>query len=1279
MPLAFIVAVANGTIGHFVTTSFSMLRSLGLVVPTLLVWLYPSFAQMPTPIHQEVRWQHRQPEVRLDSLGHDYSFVGMQQRAKGQLVYFSRLLPVTNVNGLEPVVQQAEYGEAPFRASSLPDWLREPTASQATLISARGQYAVRVTLPAFRTNGAGVQILKGYTIAWQPLARHATRSNPFPCVTNSVLAQGHWEKIAVQEEGMYRITYGELRQQGFADPLQVSLWGRDGKQLSYYNDPSEPDDLQQIPLQWYHAVAGQARDDDYAVAYLAGYRWWAWSGGEKMYLYHQHETYTQAFYFLTDSRPPQAPEPVSATPPPQYTQSTFWGVSGYQGQREPPVGTGRKTFGEAFPGASTRTISTGLLAPTQPGAGKVFVELAARSLGVSNFALVCNGQPVGQVAIPGLSAAEQKNTAASLQTASFSIPQLGGGELVLEVVYHPQSASATAWLNRLSVNARMPLRWQGNALFAPVDSVGPMGLNALQVEAFGEGVEAWDVSNIFRPRRFLPQVPLAFPAALRGRVALFTTAHDLRSVEFCGPVRNQNLHALQPPELLIVTHEALRAQADALANIYRHSLLGKLTVEVVEVHAIYNEFSAGRTEAAAIRNLIRMLYWRGGGATGPLKYVLLLGNAYYKLSEIDGPNSLVPNHLTENSYDDILSFGSDDFFCLLDPGEGEYHGGLDIALGRYPVRSEAEAEAMLRHERAFHGPKNWGPWLSRALFLADDEDNLLYMKGSEDMAQQVEHDRPTTTVLRFYADAFKQDNRWYRTFYPSLKQAIQSEVQRGTLLFNYMGHGSISTLMREEALGDKQLPQWRNLARLPIMVAASCNVAKYDMLEDEYSFAVRALMHPQGGLVALIGATRYTFAGGNADFNKALVAYIHPPVLPPHGLRLGDALLAGKAATADEVNRAKYVLLGNPALPLLNPNAQVNIATLNGATLSSTTLLAPGEAVEMALNLANDDGSPFNGQLYLELQGGKDSVVTQANDYPEPFIFMARTRSYFRGMATVSNGKATLRWIMPPNTSGPLQEARMSLFAASKGTLAVNSYEHFKLGGAATTALQDDQGPEIELFLNDFAHRADYKVGPNPLLLAKLRDASGINIDRAAVGHSIELRLERDGKEIRKVDLSDYYTAQADTYQQGTLEYQLFDLEAGHYRLLLSASDIASNRTTATLEFTVVPEGKATIEHLLNYPNPFTDYTAFYFDLTNADRPMEVMVQIFTIDGTLVKTLRASPPASERIGPIYWDGRDEYGQRLARGVYFYRVQVVSFALDRGDKEFSERYERLVIL
>lgn len=1252
---------------------------MGRGIVLLLGCLAEAFGQPPAPLHQQVLWQYAQSQVCLDSLGRHYSFTGMQQPVKGQMVYFSALLPVPNVQGLQPVVQQVDYGQPGFSATSLPPWLQDPIAPQATLVISRGHYAVRVTLPAFQLGPSGLQILKGFTTDWQPTTHAATRGNPFPAATSSVLASGHWEKIAVRDEGMYRISYAELKAHGFADPLQVSLWGRNGRQLSYYNDPTESDDLTQIPLQWFHTVQGQVRNEDYAVAYLAGYSWWEWSRGEKMYLYHQHETYTKTFYFLTDARPPRAPELVADAPPTQYSQSTFWAVSGYQGQRDPPVRTGRKTFGEPFPGASTRSIATGLPAPTQPEAGKVYVELAARSLAVSTFDIVCNEQPVGQVTIPGLSAAEQEHTVANLRQAAFLIPPLGTGDLALQVVYRPLSASATAWLNRLSVNVRAPLSYQGKPLFAPVDSLGPTGLTKLQIAGRTPELEVWDVSNIFHPRRFRPQVAPTLPAHQRGRVALFTTELHLHHVEFCGQVRNQNLHALPPPELLIVTHEAFRAQAEALANLYRHNPLAPLDVAVVDAHAVYNEFSAGRTEAAAIRNLARMLYWRGGGPTGPFKYMLLLGNAYYRLAEIDGPYSLVPNHLTENSYDDIRSFGSDDFFCLLDPGEGEYHGGLDIALGRYPVRSVPEAEALLRHERAFLDPEHWGPWLARVLFLADDEDGLLYMKGSERMAQQVERDRPQTTVRRLYADAFKQENRWYRTMYPSLKQAVQSEIQRGALLFNYMGHGSIWTLMREDVIGDMQLPQWRNLPHLPIMVAASCDVAKYDMLDQDYSFATKALMHPQGGIVALIGATRYTFAGANAVFNQALVAHIQPHTLPPKGHRLGDALLAAKTATADEVNRAKYVLLGNPALPLLAPTAQVDIKTINGNAPSPSTRLAPGATVQLDLQVSNNDGSPFNGKVYLELQGGKDSVRTRANDYPVPFTFQARTKSYFRGTATATNGKASFQWIMPPTSSGPTQEARIALFATSKNSLAANSCELIKLGGAAATTLHDKQGPEIEIFLNDFAPRGDYRVGRNPRVLAKLRDASGINIDHSTPGHNIELRLQHEGKVVRTADLSDYYTAHNGSYQQGTLEYQLFDLDPGSYRLQIAASDIASNRTTAQLEFSVVEQGTSTIEHLLNYPNPFTHHTAFYFDLTNADRPVEVMVQVFTIDGALVKTIRATPPVSERIGPIYWDGCDDRGQRLARGVYFYRVQVVSYDLNLAHKAFTERYERLVIL
>lgn len=100
------------------------------------------------------------------------------------------------------------------------------------------------------------------------------------------------------------------------------------------------------------------------------------------------------------------------------------------------------------------------------------------------------------------------------------------------------------------------------------------------------------------------------------------------------------------------------------------------------------------------------------------------------------------------------------------------------------------------------------------------------------------------------------------------------------------------------------------------------------------------------------------------------------------------------------------------------------------------------------------------------------------------------------------------------------------------------------------------------------------------------------------------------------------------------------------------------------------------LEHVLNYPNPFTENTAFYFEHNQPFEDFDVSIQIFSPSGKLVKTIDYFYPGTGgyRVGPIAWDGLDDFGDKIGRGVYFYKLRV---RLSSG--KTAQVYQKLVIL
>lgn len=151
--------------------------------------------------------------------------------------------------------------------------------------------------------------------------------------------------------------------------------------------------------------------------------------------------------------------------------------------------------------------------------------------------------------------------------------------------------------------------------------------------------------------------------------------------------------------------------------------------------------------------------------------------------------------------------------------------------------------------------------------------------------------------------------------------------------------------------------------------------------------------------------------------------------------------------------------------------------------------------------------------------------------------------------------------------------------------------------------------------------------------------------------------------------------------------------EEGEYELIVSGRDVMGN-TAGAIEYHVTFNviTKAMISNLLNYPNPFTTSTAFVFTITGSEVPQNMRIQILTITGKVVREITI-----DELGPLHvgrniteykWDGTDQYGAKLANGVYLYRVLTnlngksldkYKAAEDKTDKYFNKGYGKMVII
>ncbi len=1246
------------------------------------VWLIALCALLTTysyaqHVRYEVKWEHTAPNVNLDSLGRDYQFSGADRTAQGLIVH--RGVYAWGSATTEVSIEQVEYTKLPFSVTNSPTWLKEELAPEAEIVNARGDLVLRTLIPAFKIVNGELHGLKRYSVVarQRTVSKKSTRQatiGDYTQVVSSQLATGYWQKISVRHSGVYKITYDELKSRGFDNPENLSVWGGEPFQLPYDNATPNVDDLQPIPIEWVTQNA-QPQAGDYALVFLDGAEWWTYNATSEMYDYHEHDYDSISHYFVTTERLPVALQ-IKNTPPPAKRQTGYIGMWGYIGRTTNLRYSGREFFGLQFEFRLEHKLRTALRSCMVGSNAKIYARVAAYAPLASAFTLSAQGNTIGEISLPPCPSSSSDLAKTAEQIFAFPIV---ASALDVDLRYQRPSYSSTGWLSRLWVNARQEFPTEvDQLLFFSDHDVMAHGSQGFAFPAYNaDALELWDVTNRFKAFRYATLSEASVNANTPARLALFSRS-AVRGVRWHGAVPNQNIHGLDVPELLIVAHDRFTSHAQAIADIYRNSALSHVKkVAVVTTDQIYNEFSSGNFDATAIRNFSRFLYWRGGGASGAYRHLLLFGKPFYDLRKRHEDLNLVPNYQSMNSVNNDLSFASDDVFGFLDPTETAEHGELDIGIGRYAVSETEQAVQVIRHEQAYHTVANWGAWLTHAVMLADDEDRGAYMRGSDSMAVRIEKDRKDITIKRLYVDAFQQDNSWGKAHYSVVNKELNQTMNKGAYLLNYIGHGSSQRLGHEFFFTFEDAIAWRNIRRQPIMVAASCFFGNAD---SNSPIGQSMLYMPQGGSIALVSASRLTFNYSNQVFNSHLLRAIFPSSTSTQYRSLGDALRVAKNKTPSGENRSKYLLLGNPALPLSNFSASAKLVQWNGGALQGLNdTIRAGTHVSLGVEVQYADASPFSGELTLQLFGPKRKVKTLNNDGDGVFEYQERTNTLFRGKATVKEGKAQVDFVLPTDAELDYGTGLISLFATSGDALASGGYDNFIVGGRTKQNSNDTEGPEIEITWHGYAQRPQAVVGTNSTLIVRLHDVSGINISGAGVGHDLLATLSGNGKEERIV-LNDFYTADKDSYQSGEVHYNFSNLSPGKYSLRVDAYDVYNNASSRTLSFEVGDARKPQISNLLNYPNPFTETTSFYFDSTRPGQPVEVTIQIYTPDGILVRSLHYSEASPAfRLGPYFWDGKDAWGNNIGRGIYFYRVQLRYIGNWLEESVSTERFEKLLKL
>ncbi len=1093
---------------------------------------------------------------------------------------------------------------------------------------------------------------------------------------NSVLASGTWYKVGVSKRGAVRLDYDFFERAGFSpeftDLNKLRVFTTSGGILSEANTVEPIDDLVQIPLLLRGAEDERIDKGDYAVFYMPGPHNWNLEGAKYN---HTHNFYSDStfFFFSFNSSAPQISLPNQQLSPNGTRITSFDDYAVHEVEGSNLISSGRQWFGENFGLKTSYSIDFEFPNILRSENATVSAYAAIRSIN-SNSDLTVSAGSIGNTVISGGSVSgNYTGSYAKYLSAEFSGKPTGNKISVL-VDFKKAGSESQAWLDKIVINCKRALRFSGPQMqFRNLSTFNSQNNFTYEVSNPVIGMEIWNVSNPLLPRKVQYSVVngkavFSVASADSSEFVAFTP----RNIEVPGSaqrVNTQNLHAgqLEEVDFLIVAPTDFLGYAEELAELHRE--FDAMKCSVVEVDQIYNEFSGGRQDLSAIRNYLRFL--KEAGASGGPQYVLLFGDASYDFKDkVTGNTNFIPIYQTRNSLDPTGSIATDDYIAYLSPDfTGSITSGImEVGVGRFPVKTARQASEAVSKVRSYYSDAAFGSWRNRLTLIGDDEDGNRHMEQVDELATQVDTNFPVYNVNKVLADAYPQRATPGGHRYPDVNEAIDNAVLRGSLTMNYIGHGGELGWAQERILEVSQINKWNNISNMPLLVTATCEFSRFDD-PKRTSAGEFVFLNPDGGGIGLLTTTRLVYSTPNfalaTRFNR--VAYEEYNGEMP---RLGDLVRLTKQGLSS-INSRVFALLGDPALRLAYPKERVVTIAAPDTIKALDLVTISGEVRDRK---TNELLSNFNGVVYPTVYDKEKQLKTLNNDVLSgPMEFKARTSVLFRGKASVQNGKFEFSFVVPKDIDFSFGNGKISYYAENGRTDANGVDNQIIVGGKNPNAAEDKLGPQINLYMNDSTFVNGGITDESPFIYAKLFDQNGINTTGSGVGHDITATI--DANTTNQIVLNEYYETELNSYQRGLVNYPLSDLSEGNHTLQLKAWDVYNNSATADISFVVSASEDLALEHVLNYPNPFTTNTDFYLEHNHPNQDLFVRIQVFTISGKVVKTIDGTYNSKGfRLGPINWNGLDEFGDKIGKGVYVYKVYVKA---PNGD--IADKFEKLVIL
>ena len=1216
-------------------------------------------------------------------------------------VYFIFQFPISSeINENSAVISNIVYEDisenelGDLKISSIPTSIE----SKVKNLKSRDELFASILLSPIVKFENSFKRIKSFSYAVSAGVNRLNSSNSeFNTISNSMLASGDWYRFYVVKSGVYKISKSFLSDLGIdtdvIDPRKIKIYGNGGRMIPLKNSDYYPADLNENAIQVIGENDGTFNSSDYILFYAEGVDQWNKESQTTNNLYDSKSYY----YINVAGNDGKRMMPMQQPSGPSDIQLTaFDDYNYYEVDKVNIVRLGRRWFGEQFDFVDRENFQFKIpnVVTTTPISLSIFA--AAVSTTNTSMEVSSNNDVVGTLAFTPIGSSIKADSA----VLNTTIPAVE--DITISLKYNnngvPDSRGYLDYIllkskrNLVGYGKQFPFRYD---LASSSTQIGEFQFsNAASIK------QIWNISDIYNVTQINNDNQSTFSfktnfGTVEKYIAVDQGDYYRPLADSRSKVTNQNLKGtifldaqgqFKDIDYLIITPAFLKTQAEKLANFHRN--YSQLNVKVVLLENIYQEFASGKQDIGAIRNFIKYVYFNASAPDKKVKYVNLFGDASFDFKKrISISSNIVPIYHALNSFTvDPSSFASDDYFVLMDDNEGDLDtnypqriGMIDIAVGRMIASTTTQADELVNKVIDYHDIKSYGNWRNNIVVVADDADkdsDSSLQTNINSMAETIVAEKPFLNYEKILLDSYVQETSAGGSRYPKARKDLFDYFEKGALVLNYLGHGGEDGLSQERIWEKSDGQNLSNQYKYPLFITITCEFSRFDNpfrpTAGEYTY-----WNPKGGAISMITTVREIYQSTGESFNFILASNLFSYGSNEY-VSIAEALRLSKNLFAARTDVVFY--LGDPALKLAIPRPRVNLVKVNDAPISGAIdNFKSLSYIKLTGEVTDENNNPlpaYDGELSVQIFDKKITRTTLNNDNNSPPInFEVLGETIFRGNATINNGQFEFGFVVPRDIAIPLGNGRISFYAKRGQTLfdktGVNT--SIKIGGINQNAVADNVPPKVKLYMNDQNFISGGITNESPLFLAYLEDENGINT-ASGIGHDIVAIL--DGNESNPYKLNDYYETELDNYKLGKLKFPFRNLSKGLHTITFKAWDVYNNLVTAEIQFLVVGDESITISNVLNYPNPFVNYTEFWFTHNKPFEPLDVQVQIMTITGKIVWTKNQTVSNPETIcRTITWDGKDDFGDKIGKGVYIYKLTVKAVLSNSK----TEKYEKLVIL